>query len=334
MKASWAARHRRGAQVVGAVVLVALGWAVVAMLATAPPIAAKLTPAPKVPAVTKEVPVPELPMVGITSQLAGPRTAPTVRGIVRLPGGEPAEGASVAVLRAVTAWPEWRSEELDRATTRRDGAFQFRFADANGLLVVFTHPQFAGDTVELLQPGEALELQLAPGFELYGQVSNDAGVPLANARVALEAVPGEFRRVAVTTTAANGGYRFTNLPAGPVRLVARHPDWQPASQPAVVVGDQRRVDVRCDRPAMTPLAGHVVSAATGAPVAGASVELLPLNGKLGLVDAIAARTGADGAFLLTGLPRGSMRLLVRHPDHGASLRTETVGLAKKDLTIE
>jgi hypothetical protein len=341
-------RHRRSAWVLGFGVLAALACAVVWMLERGAPLAAKLVPADgaaqqrsqlsQQSEQSQRAPLSQqVPELGVGAAVAPTKDklGPVVRGIVKLPGGEPAQGASVSVKRARTAWPEWQSEQLDRvAITGRDGVFQFRFADANGLLVEFEHPQFAGGLVEVTRPGELLELQLEPGFELYGVVTNDAGVPLGNARVALESVPGDNRRVRVETTTADGRYRFTRLPAGPVRLVARHQDWQPTSQPAVVVGDQRRIEVRFDRPAMAPLRGRVTSAHNASPIADALVQLLPLNGKLGLVDPVATRTGPEGAFVLTGLARGSMRLLVRHADHGAVIRTETVGVVSTGLQIE
>lgn len=335
-------RHRRSSWVLGVTVMLALGGAVVWMLERGAPLAAKLVPvdggdAQRSQSSQQSQLTQQVPELGVGGAIAPTKDklGPVVRGIVKLPGGEPAQGASVSVLRAVTAWPEWRSERLDRvAITNRDGVFQFRFADANGLLVEFEHPQFAGGLVDVTRPDELLELQLEPGFELYGVVTNDAGVPLGNARVALESVPGDNRRTRVETTTADGRYRFTRLPAGPVRLVARHPDWQPTSQPAVVIGDQRRIEVKFDRPAMAPMRGRVTSAHNGSPIAGALVQLLPLNGKLGLVDPVATRSGPDGAFVLTGLARGSMRLLVRHDDHGAVIRTETVGVVSTDLQIE
>lgn len=277
------------------------------------------------------VPVLQLGAAKVAAKDAGE----LVRGVVLLPDGRPAPDAIVALHRARTAWPEWDGEQLDRARTGDDGAFQFRVDALPGLFVEFTHAQFAGAAIEVPWRREALELRLEPGFELDGLVTNDVGAPVPNARVALESVPGEQRRVTVTTTAANGRYAFKNLRAGPVRLVARHESWQPVVEPTVVVGDQLRVDLRCERPAMTPLRGRVVSAANQAPIAGALVQLLPLNQQIGLCDPSSARTGADGTFLLTGLSRGNLRLLVRHPDHGSlPPSTQRVGEVAGGLLLE
>lgn len=324
--------RRRGAWLVGLGVLVALAFAVSAMLREPHDLAARIgRPVLRAPA--NGAPVPDL-RVTVDTPARPQRTAPSVRGVVRLPSGEPAIGATVTVLRATSAWPEWRAERLDQAITGRTGTFQFAFEDVPGLLVGFEHPQFAGGLVEVPLAGEAMDLRLEPAFELSGVVTNDVGAPVANARVALESVPGEQRRVEVRTTTADGRYTFTNLRGGAARLVARHESWQPVVWPAVVIGDQPRIDLRFERPTMTPLQGRVVSAVGTKPVGGALVQLLPLNSKLGLVDPISVLTDADGAFLVPGLARGNMRLLVRHPEHGSLVSTQSVGIVAADLLLE
>jgi hypothetical protein len=333
MVAAWAVRHRRLAWLLGGGVLLALAVTVTAVLSR--PSRRPVAVAPgndvrqllKLEALPKEVPV---------QVAAGATAEPThvVRGVVRLPDGTPAASASVVLHRAITAWPEWRGERLDQAITGRDGTFQFRASMPYGLFVTVEHPDFAGGASEVPSGGEPVQFDLAPGHELTGYVTNALGAPVANARIALEAVPGSSRRVEVATTSANGRYRFTNLVAGPVRLVARHESWQPASVGAIVVGDQVNADIRLERAAMTPLRGRVTSAASQAPVAGATVQLIPLNQNLGFVDPLTTRTGADGSFLVTGVPRGSMKLVVRHPDYGVWPRTQPVGVLATELPIE
>lgn len=318
---------------IGAAVLLALGVGVAAMLRWG-----ALVPRPLLPeagaGTAPRIEVPALRVQGDLTQGTQSRDGgTTVRGVVRLPNGAPAAAATVTVCRALSAWPEWRCERLDQAITGRDGTFQFPLGDVTGLLVGFEHTQFVGDLVEVPRHGE-LDLRLAPAFELSGVVTTDSGAPIAAARVALESLPGEQRRVDVCTTTADGRYSFKNQGAGPVRVVARHEAWQPVAYPAIVVGDQRQVDLRFERPAMSPLRGRVTSAATQAPIAGALVQLLPVNGKLGLVDPVEVLTGNDGTFLLSGLARGNMRLFVRHAEHGAVMRTQTVGTVATELPIE
>lgn len=341
MSASRPRRYRPSAWLIGCVVLAALGASLAWMFRS--PLRTHWDSsqlAARVGAGRESASVQGVPALPIQQGGAAPATDGLVRGVVRDPEGRPVASATVSLYRVLTAWPEWRSELLEPATTSDDGEFQFRRQDRIGLLVGVEHRSgferrsFAGDLVEVPQLDVPLELVLRPGFGLFGFVVNDAGAPVPNARVALEAVPGEQRRAQVTTTSGQGRYEFSNIAAGPARLTASHPSWQPAVVPAVVVGDRVRVDLRFERPTMAALRGRVVSASSQAPIAGASVQLLPLNQKLGLAEPLGGPTAADGTFLVEGLPRGSMRLLVRHPDHGAVLRTQPIGAVATELLVE
>lgn len=325
MSRSWSHPHGRWRWIVGAVVLGAVVAAVAWTLRRPEPRAVERS-APTAGAPAKALRAPP-PIAELVPSAREPVAGVAVRGIVRLPGGEPAAGALVVVFRALTGWPEWQRERLDEATTGGDGSFQFRVGTAHGLLLGFEHPRFAGGLVEARSDGEVHELQLQPGFDLTGIVRNPDGAVVAGARVAVEGVPGDDRPVAVAPTGNDGRYAFANLLAGPARVVARHPSWQPVAQPAVVLGDQRRVDLQFARPAQASFRGRVVRAGSVDGIAGAVVQLLPLSGKLGLVDAHEARTLADGSFEVGGLARGNMRLFVRHPDFGAVAMTKVVGRA-------
>ncbi len=327
MTRTWKRHAGRSAWVVGAAVLAALLGTIVWMASSGDRMAARLVRdgAPAQPAAATPAPLPLV--VPSSDATRGDPSGVAVVGVVRLPAGQVASGASVVVWRASTGWPEWRRERLDEATTGADGTFQFRVDDVLGLLLGFEHPRFAGGLIDVRRDGGSHELQLQPGFALTGVVRNASGQPLGGARVAVESVPGDDRPVATTTTTGDGRYAFSNLVAGPVRIVARHAGWQPIAQPGVVIGDQPRVDLQFARPSAAPFRGRVVRAGGGEPITGALVQLLPVSGKLGLVDADEASTGADGSFEIPGLARGSMRLFVRHPEFGALLMTKVVGRA-------
>lgn len=257
-----------------------------------------------------------------------------VRGVVLLPEGSSAAGATVTLYRLLTAAPEWRKKQVAQAITGANGSFQFRAPHLHGYLLGFQHPDYAGGEVEVSTLGDAMQLRLRPGFTIQGTVLNDVGSPVPNARVSIESVLGDARRARYTMTAADGTYRFTNLAAGAAELVARHEFWQPARATAVVIGVRERTDFQFTRPSMSPLRGRVVRASTQEPVAGATVELEPISNKLGLVDPVATVSGDDGSFMLSGLSRGSRRLLVRHPDYGASLEIVSIRSVAKVVTVE
>jgi len=324
-------RHQALSWLVGLLVLVALSAAVTWMLNKGGRVSETSRPWPVKAA---DLAMAEPPRLINDVERADLSDGVLVQGLVVTPNDLPVAGATVALYRLVTGWPEWRRERVDEAITRDDGAFQFRCPHLHGFLVWYDHPEYAGGYEEVSQLGDEMRLRLSPGFEIEGFVLNDVGAPVPNARVSIESVLGEQRRASHTQTSADGSYRFSRLAAGPARLVARHATWQPVRASALVIGDRKRADLRFDRPSMSPLRGRVLSTSTQAPIAGALVQVIPLSDSIGLSDPIATTTDANGTFLLGGLPSGSMRLWVRHDDYGVSRSTQTIGASGNDVAIE
>jgi|GEM_PF-6991574 len=268
------------------------------------------------------------------STSADPREQVAIRGVVRLPSGDPAPGATVTLQRLLTTWPEWRMNAVETAITDEAGGFQFGVPHRYGYLLEFESPAHAGGLRQVGAVDQELELRLRPGYSVFGNVLNDVGAPVPNARVSIESVQRGNRRAASVYTAADGSYRFKNVAAGVARMVARHESWQPVAANSILIGDRRDVEFRFERPTMAPLRGVVLRAEDGAPVAGASIELVPINQNLGLVDPIATTSAADGVFLLEGLPRLSMQMWVRHPDYGTVSRTQAIGAAASEISVE
>ncbi|MEC8253609.1 MAG: carboxypeptidase-like regulatory domain-containing protein [Planctomycetota bacterium] len=281
------------------------------------------------PAATPLAPMPELMQAP-----AQPSAQEMIRGVVRLPSGDAAPGATVTLHRLLTGWPEWRKTRVDTAITDEQGRFQFGVSRRYGHLVEFASARFAGGLRQVAAFEQLLELQLRPGYSIVGNVLNDVGAPVPNARVSIEPAVRDNRRPRSVYTAADGSYRFDGVAAGPARMVARHESWQPVTAPAILIGDRRDAEFRFERPTMAPLRGVVVSAGTGEPVEGATIELVPIDQSLGLVDAAATSSASDGSFVIEGLPRGSMQLWVRHPSFGAVSRTQAIGAAAAEISVE
>jgi hypothetical protein len=324
--------RRRSAWPIGIVVLAALAVAVWQVVRRDPALSLR-APAGGSAALAPALPVAPL-LPAAAADPASPKVVAQVAGVVRGADGQPLPGATVSLYRATTAWPEWQRERLERALVGADGAFRFVAPTVHGLLVGVEHPQHAEQLVEARAGGPLLDLRLAPGFTLDGVVLTEAGAPLANARVAVEAVVGDDRRARVAVTTSAGAFRFTNLEAGSARLVARHPSWQPAVLPVVVVGEQPSVSLRVARATLAPVRGVVLSVETRAPVPDAVIELLPANSRAGFADPLTARAGADGRFTITGIGRSVMRLVVRHPEFGAVSRAVQVGVDDAPLEVE
>ncbi len=83
--------------------------------------------------------------------------------------------------------------------------------------------------------------------------------------------------------------------------------------------------------------GGVVLDARGRPVEGALVwaSAQPVN-RAPLIDrsALAARSGAEGRFLLRGLPPGSTRLSASHPEHGRAVAESIVTASGESKVLE
>ncbi|MFO1078177.1 MAG: carboxypeptidase regulatory-like domain-containing protein [Planctomycetota bacterium] len=323
--------QRRLSWLAGLCVLAGLGWTLWSLWSTARQLDARLPPAAAVPP-----PPPAIEAPAVLPLAPAPKAAIVRRlqGLVRGPDGAPVAGTTVTVYRALTAGPEWRREAIDQpAITGPDGAFVFALSEGRGLLVSCDHRLYARALVPVPEVSDRLEIALDEGFELAGSVTTDFGGPLGGVRVAAEAVGDAARSVEVAVTTANGGFRFDHrLPAGLVRLVARHDRWQAVSE-QVLVGETREASLRFNTPALAPLRGRVVT--TGqVPVQGALVQLVPTSGRLGLVDPISATSDRDGTFALAGLSRGPMALLARHEDHGSARRTVSIGTGAPEIVLE
>lgn len=268
------------------------------------PASAAVAPGVVAPPPPAGVPAPPPPLPGADRR---------VTGIVLAPNGRAAAGAIVTLHRLLSPWPEWRRDTIATVTTGVDGTFTFGAPRARDQVVSFEHPSFAGDLVDAPELQQRLVLQLQPGYELSGSVVTDADMPVAGAKVIMEPIAAHARRSDFRFTNANGVFRFTNVAAGTVRLIARHDQWAPATIQGLVVGVDRSPELRFTT-AASEIRGTVVAAATQQPVAGATVLASWPAGRLGMIEPAIAITGADGTFRLPGLGRGSQWLEIRHPE--------------------
>ena len=145
--------------------------------------------------------------------------------------------------------------------------------------------------------GDARELPLAlraGGVVVSGRVDDIGGGPIANATVELDGDAGVF----AATTGADGAYRL-GVPVGDFRSSARHDAYATAQKVHEVISSALVLDWQLV-PAAT-VHGVVIARDTGRPVPHASVSS-------GYSIAHDATTGDDGAFTLTGLQPGIVRL--------------------------
>jgi uncharacterized GH25 family protein len=208
-------------------------------------------------------------------------------------------------------------------------------------------------------------LEVAARATLAGQVT-EAGVPLDRATVALlNPATGEDDDLVVEYSAQlgrygprgfdsndrtnrAGRYELEEVPAGEYRLSVTHAERAAAHVvPITVRGGENRLDV--DLP-VTSVEGRVTNA-SGAPIEGARLKVLPVKGKASAEDDLerqafeeffgggdsGARSGPDGAFRLRGVPAGKpFRVEASHDDHVAARSDELevrVGQVRRNVDV-
>lgn len=211
--------------------------------------------------------------------------------------GLPLAGATVAILPTT---PTWGSTSRLWLTTDATGQFRFPAAVPGEYRVEAIASGYAAElrstTVEAGLASE-LVLQLGLPGSLHGRVRQAAdSAPVPGATIQLIGL-GAPDRVLAGYTDDTGAYEFSSLPLGTYTLVvSTSADHEAAILPQVglAAGDVS-LDVSLFA-ARSTVAGTVQSAA--GPVAGAVVRA---TNAAGLVLGH-TRAGADGAFLITGLP--------------------------------
>ncbi len=218
--------------------------------------------------------------------------------------------------------------------TEADGRFTIDGAPGGRIALEARAPGFEARKVTGLEVAAAgslddVEIVLKRGAAVVGQVTTDAGLPVAGAEVSAEG--------SGTTTDGDGAFRIEGVALGQRVVLASHPDLGRASQEVEVGAGETRVDLRLTRG--VSLEGRVANRA-GEPVAGAEVWLLGDMGSLGRMGGIpgSATSDAQGGFRFENVAPGSYRLGAgRHGGaQGAGRTVEVAGepLAGLDLVVD
>jgi len=212
------------------------------------------------------------------------------------------------------------------AYTDAAGRFSFTVAPVERMMLVAGKPGFAPRMVQLELPADALEIVLGPGFELRARlVDEGTGAPADG--VSVSAVyRGSFT---TATSGADGRVVVRHLPApgdaaaGGATSGARHLyAWGAGFVPKLVRLRDREPERGVLDLGDVPLArggvvrGRVLDADTDKPVEGARVRTLGgVPAQLAMLELWTARSGPDGTYELTGVPRGAARVVARHADY-------------------
>lgn len=278
--------------------------------------------------------VPALEQTGVESdeRRAVPTAPPVLTGRVTGPGGEAVAGARVRLTRLASLRddPQVGGSPGDTETvTGADGRFTFPRLGLGRWAVSVAHDGYAERALPAFEVAEGgvLDLgtiELRPGADLAGRISDPGGRPIEGAEVAVTPVldPSGFApRAAGGRTESDGEGRFLvrALPLGvPVRVEVRHEGFL---ERVLEVVPPLEAPLRVTLQPGGRIAGRVLRA-DGEPAADASVAVDTLH-----VGAV-RRTYTDelGAFELAGVPPGPVTLRVNAPGH----LERTAGLEVRD----
>ena len=165
------------------------------------------------------------------------------------------------------------------------------------------------------------DVELSAAEKMSGRVTDEAGKPVAGARVrAFGGLPFEEEEIVLyadATTGSDGSFTIANAPASAGRVTARSTGYAPATQTSL---RERVSAARLTLRSGGTVSGTVLDAA-GKPVEGAVV----------LSGALAAKSDASGAFRLAGVPTGAQTVEAFWKDSAA--RSDSVRV-KKGETVE
>jgi hypothetical protein len=283
---------------------------------------AELEPAASVPA--PEPAAAPLAATGDGGRSAARDDRPRIAGHVRVAGGYPAAERARIVAEIFVGRENDGRTLHERVDVAHDGSFELRvpYSARHALLAVDAELLYQPEAVEALPGATDVVLDALYLAELHGRVLPPLGTSLDEVkRVRLKLSPDGIQLPGQTwpladTPAADGSYRFTCLPVdvelGLAATSPWGPDWSTRIEP-LAPGERRELAIALD--AGITLAGRVIDE-HGAPVDDAWVRAKPAVQATARrsypVREVAAddRTGADGAFEMTGLPRGAWELEV------------------------
>jgi protocatechuate 3,4-dioxygenase beta subunit len=214
------------------------------------------------------------------------------------------------------------------ATVGPDGRYEIRDLQSGDWNVLVATGIRSMQRTAQIQAGDSspvLDIDFGKGFTLTGRVAMD-GAPLSGATIQVVSPPSG--QVSAQTN-YEGRFVVRNLAPGPhfvmvlaTRGITGH------GQPVTIEGD---TEVTIDIPAGV-LTGRVVSAGTGEPVSGASVQIMPQGQEQQIPPAFsiaAIHSGADGHFE-SRLADGTYQILVQKEGYApaeatAEVRHDTAG---------
>ena len=258
---------------------------------------------------------------------ATPATPAQIAGRV-LSGGAPVDGALVSARLLLRGGPG-SAEDLvaAQATSDPEGRFTLSDLGPGRHLLAASREGFAQARAVVARAGEEATVELTRGGTLAGVVREaGTGRPLAPFRVEVRRGGRGWKLLlrATTVVDASGRFELADLPPGPVVITASAPGHVPSPEVEANVPDHPGVaEVDLHLAQGGRISGRVTDRATGQALPGARIALEgDGGGEPSVLDPGAtALAGADGSFLVAGLPVRTVSLHVAADGHHSRIVT-------------
>jgi len=272
----------------------------------------------------------------ITAEAADEAPSPdVVSGTVLDSDGQPVIGAAVGC--------DDRSTHLT-STSDANGHFELA-AEASGCAVVAHHPMHPSSERVVVQAGKDNVVKLGSGGGIEGVVVDARGSPVVEYRLTIELFLPKVEGVDIGARGRpkkfedpQGTFQLEKLPAGKYVLAASAEGQPPGKSDTVEVEVGRTTrNVRITLPPAATLTGTVRDEETNKPIEGATVRLDGMAGGGGFDIAAPAKTDAEGAYALSGVPPGPFSVRVEGAGYRArivpGLLTRGASTVREDITL-
>ncbi|MEE2887946.1 MAG: carboxypeptidase-like regulatory domain-containing protein [Planctomycetota bacterium] len=243
-----------------------------------------------------------------------------LQGTVLDGSGNPVTRARVTLFRRTREWPRADRQRLHSPVwTGTDGRFTFGITRSPRLELEVAAAGYATQT--LLPPPQVEDsvVRMQRGYRVVGNVLDAEDAPCVDCEVFLEARSGGRMRARRTKTDTRGRFEFVGVPAESLRLVARHPDYQPAILPRIAGGEQRFHTLEFLDQSGLRVSGAVVDGSHQR-LANALVRIYP-NTPTGLLTVpYESKTNSKGRVQIAGLAPGAYKIEIHHPDYSSTSR--------------
>jgi hypothetical protein len=311
-----------------------------------------------------------LPAEKLDVTVRAPGFAPTVRRQIAIPAGQEAKDLGPIVLGAglslagivvdhdgypvAAAAVRTRAEAkiLDPATARlgsgeaksgADGRFSVPGLSRGPVALTVEREGFAERTLTgiRLPLAEPLRVVLSPASRLAGDVVDDAGAPLAGARLRVRAelnftllLARPTAQPAPAATADDDGhFELRDVPTGKLTLSAMAPDFLPATLPVELAPGASRDDLRVVLHRGATVVGRVVGP-DGTPAVGAEVRLAAQDRAFAGPSGSPASVDGDGGYVLDAVPSGPQTFHAELPGALPAVRDLTVHPGENRLDFQ